>query len=702
MAYPDESSIGSTPEVGAIPPAVLRVLLEFSSALGKHTMYPEGHPVLLPVAEQFLQQLSVPFGESKRFTIHVARDRLEVDGVATDPSNHLLKSLAARLHSHHLISLTFVRGIQSDEASGLLEALAREVDRGEEPLGLAPDEELKRWSHIKIRPLLYDPLSLGAGETGREDEAGDELWKHLAPPPFTTDVAGIDLLKKEPQAVADAIEESIGEDAVDRSIAVEIFRLAEDLKDASGEVAEVLFGRMSQLIFSLEPDTLKYLLQLGDEGDRTNQFLRNSSEWMESDAIIELVRTVGENRGDGIAPWLIRLTSKLTSYAAPKTAGTHDSESDSAIRSIVQRLLEDWELEDPRPADYTEELTRHTTSPSAGPDGGKKQESLVEPARMVSMSIDLDEPNELARWAAGRLVSRGEAATLLDLLEQAPDDSRVAPGLWRGISTPRAMRQLLEVERPNFEVLDRIISHLGLSGAESMLDILARSKLRSVRRYLFNQISKMGPEVGPYIVKLLGDSRWYVVRNMLGLLSALKIWPEDFDIAPYLNHKEARVRVEASRLGVTREDERDRSICVALEDEDERVVRLGLAEAAESCPLAAEPILVRYLRQQKTPEGLRVQAVRALGTRESRRALKAIAKACLRPRWVFWRQLAHESTVLLEGVSLLARQWPVERAAKIVLRLVAKSGDSDLRWAAAGERPGVMSEAGGPRHAGVG
>ena len=90
MAYPDESGGELAPEVEGIPPDILRVLMELSSALGKHTMYPKGHPVLLPVAEQLRQQLDVPLRESKRLKIIVGRDRLEVGGVTTDSSNHLL------------------------------------------------------------------------------------------------------------------------------------------------------------------------------------------------------------------------------------------------------------------------------------------------------------------------------------------------------------------------------------------------------------------------------------------------------------------------------------------------------------------------------------------------------------------------------------------------------------------------------------
>jgi thioesterase domain-containing protein len=293
---------------------------------------------------------------------------------------------------------------------------------------------------------------------------------------------------------------------------------------------------------------------------------------------------------------------------------------------------------------------------------------------MIEMCIELDQPNEKAREASAQLMAAGEAAKLLDILEQAPQDSSVASQLWSEISNPRALRQLLAARRPDFDALDRIFAQLGPAGAESMLDALSRSKARPVRQYLLEQITGMGSEVGPQIADMVADPRWYVVRNMLVLLSSLTFWPEDFDISPYLAHSEPRVRVAAFRLAAWRQDHRERAICLALQDADERVVAVGLAAASESCPLAAEPILARQLRRREWPTEHRVQALRALGTLESRSALTSVAAACLRPRWIFGRQLSSEAALVQAGVSVLTKRWPESREAKRVLRLTAKQG----------------------------
>ena len=649
----------------ALPHDVLRVLREFSTAIGNHTMYSEGHPMLALVAQRLWRLLGIHLSESSSLAITVRRDCLAVGAGATDPLDLRLSGLANRLHLHQLHSLTFRRGVQPDEVTALLKALSQKVGVGGAPLGLAPDEDLSRWSHIGV--LRADVLS------GASDPQAQGIRTGLDSASFFTELAGVDLLETESESVARSIEAQLQDEQTDQSIAAQIFKLAENLRDASGERAEILFRRMSELVFLLEADTLTHLLKLGDEGKRTNRFLRDSSEWMESDAIIELMRTAAENRHDGIAPRVLRLTSKLTAQADSGDR-PHGAEADSAIRTTVRRLIEEWELEDGRPEDDADELPPPLMSRPTSRYAGEAGVSAVQPARTVKMCIELDVANEGARRASESLVSAGEAATLLDLLEQAPTASNVASQLWRAISTPQALRQLLETERPDFDVLDRITEHVGLAGVESMLDVLARSTHRFARLYLLEQISGMGPKVGPQVASLLHDRRWYVVRNMLRLLRSLNFRPEGLDIALYLDHQNPRVRIEALRLAAGWQDQREQALSLALQDADDRVVAAGLAEASLSCPAAVEQILARHLQSRTLPEELRAQAIQALGTLGSRGALKAIAGACVRRRGIFGRKLSSEAAIVQAGIHQLASRWPEARVTQRILRLAARSG----------------------------
>ena len=86
-------------------------LIEFSAALQKHAMYPAGHPVLGPSAESVFSRLSVLLASHGSLSIGVAREQLIIEGVATDSSHALLRSLADRLHHHELGAISFAEGV---------------------------------------------------------------------------------------------------------------------------------------------------------------------------------------------------------------------------------------------------------------------------------------------------------------------------------------------------------------------------------------------------------------------------------------------------------------------------------------------------------------------------------------------------------------------------------------------------------------
>ena len=102
------------------------------------------------------------------------------------------------------------------------------------------------------------------------------------------------------------------------------------------------------------------------------------------------------------------------------------------------------------------------------------------------------------------------------------------------------------------------------------------------------------------------------------------------------------------------------------------------AEGLGTVWLGVYPLGDRVRETQKLldlPEEVLPLAVIALGTLESRRAMKAIAGACLKRGWTLRRRLSSEGPIVQAGVSLLATRWSESRTARRVLRLAARSKD---------------------------
>src|SRR5690606_5305845 len=112
-----------------------------------------------------------------------------------------------------------------------------------------------------------------------------------------------------------------------------------------------------------------------------------------------------------------------------------------------------------------------------------------------------------------------------------------------------------------------------------LLDRISESESRATRMGVFLRLVRIGLPVVPSAIERLRDPRWYVIRNMLAMLNEIGAWPTSFSALPFVQHEHATVRREALHLAVQIPSEREDAIRVALADEDERALRIGVNAA---------------------------------------------------------------------------------------------------------------------------
>lgn len=320
---------------------------------------------------------------------------------------------------------------------------------------------------------------------------------------------------------------------------------------------------------------------------------------------------------------------------------------------------------------------------------------LTEPMRLVQMSLELDAVGAVVLQAADRLLAAGgsQLGALLDALDVAPDGSAAATALWERVSSPETLRGLLDREPVDFLSVDRLLGRLRMAAVEMLLDALAASESRSTRRALLGRLAGLGPAVGPAVVARLGDARWYVVRNLLGILDEVSPWPAAFSPHHFATHADARVRRVALKLQLKVPELREAALCRAVEDPDEQVVHTALVAARAHCPPAAVPFIVRRLADGTLQQEPRRLAIRALGASRLPPALETLLQLCAGGRTLFGEAtLAAKSADVLAALAALAAGWRADARAAAVLALAAKSRDRDLQVAAAAPSPGRESQ----------
>jgi hypothetical protein len=664
-------------------------LVEFSIALHKNQMYPPGHPHLNTALVGFNDRIHALLATRPSLSIGVARKQLVIEGVATDPDNPLLRELALKLHRHQLGAVKVMPEVQDHEVAEFLSLLVQDPYLTKATLGRPTSGDLRRWDHIWLFPLAYDQLELiegsendGEGGPPSDRGRGGQLWVGLASAALASETgrSGPVPTAADPSEVAKAIDDHAREATYDQVIVGYMLQIADELKTDPNPESSALNRRVSRLVNSLRPDTLKRLLEMGGDVGQRSRFVLDATQGMAIDAVMELVKAAADAGSQNMSSSLVRLLNKLAVHAEVGGVETREG-ANRELREHVRKLVTGWNIDDPNPNSYTDILEGMSKARPDRPTAGGEHEAESE--RLLQMAVEVDALGETVMTAADKLVERGEMGLALDILEKAPRRNETALTLLDYLVNPDRLRALLADEAAiDFDLVDRVARRLGSAGAEPLLDAYAAAEQRAVRRKLHDRVSVIGAGIGEMVVRRLTDTPWYVQRNMLTLLASMPTWPEGFSPEHWARHDDPRVRREAYRLLFRLPDKRSSALTAALADPDEGIERLALAVATEGCPpsmgarlehVAADPA--------RTPE-MRALALRAVGgLRRSESLPLLLAASQVKAGFLRRARLHEKGPELLAALSVLAQYWPDDEEAEVALTLAAKSDDPQIRAA---------------------
>lgn len=667
------------------------LLIELSIAIHKHAMYPAGHPSLKPAATSVSDRMQELLHTRSSLSIGVARNQLVIEGVATDPTNPVLSDLASRLHNHHLGAITFNLGVTDFEIERFLQVVAVDAQREGQPLGLGPASKRQAQPHIHLYPVAYDRLQLTEDEAFATQASSVEerkareartraarLWVGLAQAAMATDDEDVDA---EPAVVAKAISDHQRSRAYDQVIVGYLLQIADELKTAGGQDALALKNRMTKLVSHLDRQTLQLLLDMGGDAKQRHRFLLDASQGMSVDAVIRLAHAASQTERQTISDSLLRILEKLAQHAE-SGSGTRRQQAEQSIRDQMAELIRDWSLLDPNPDEYTEALQRMTRS---GPMFRVSPERIHKPEaeRIVQMALEVNVTGPAVSRAVGQLVSGHQVKWLVDTVNTS-EHQEAAGAIWRDLATKHRLAEILKAEPLDIEALDGLLPKLGADAAEPMLEALMESESRQTRRVLLDRLRDMGHAVAPLAVARLADSRWYVQRNMLAIIAELPQLPEGFRPGDFFEHPDDRVRREALRLMLRQPSWRERAMCRALADPDDRTVRLALSAAMDHCPKSALPLVVSKATSGTT-EDQRVTAIRVLGATKAAQALEVLLQLTAPRKKMLRTKLPPKTPEYLAALRELQR-FRDEPRVRPVLLAAARSRDGEVVAAATRRR----------------
>jgi hypothetical protein len=118
----------------------------------------------------------------------------------------------------------------------------------------------------------------------------------------------------------------------------------------------------------------------------------------------------------------------------------------------------------------------------------------------------------------------------------------------RRLSTPSLLKcvaGLLPRRRESYERYMAIFERTEDAGAEALVDALMEAPSLTDRRVYYDSLLRIGTGIRT-LIHMLGDARWYVVRNAVDLLGEMRATEAEGELVRLLEHKDDRVRTAAA------------------------------------------------------------------------------------------------------------------------------------------------------------
>ena len=523
----------------------------------------------------------------------------------------------------------------------------------------------------------------------RDDSASsrsDALWQNLAAAAGWTG---------QETASPDDVARLINTRASAVSAPADLYRrLTELAESAAGPEPGDNPARFSDLLRLIAPDILAAALRSEEKITQRKRTLQRWFMQVSPSAILLLGKAAAYAYARPLSPVLQALLDKLAREAEELTGHVRVA-ADHAYRDLFRNIVDAWSEKslDMTSSGYETMFTEHAQHAEPAADAGSV---APEPQRVVELAFESGAMGNVVWTALGHMGETQQGTRrILDMIKRAPRESRAALLVAQQFANPVRLGNLLHEDPVDFEAVDALLTHMGDGAAQALLDAVVEAKSRDTRRGLLDRLVGIGSGIGPLVAeRLKSDERWYVQRNMLTVLREANCALDQVPVEKYTAHADARVRREATQLLFMNPLERDRALAAALRDSDVNMLKIGLKAARGSMPEAVVPILAKRVVDPQFPPEFRTSALQLLSRSSSMLALEALLRFAMGGTSLLGKpKLAGKSPEMLIALSGLARTWPNERRATVLLALARESKDADIVKAAApGHRGPFVSE----------
>ncbi|HVN30477.1 MAG TPA: HEAT repeat domain-containing protein [Thermoanaerobaculaceae bacterium] len=651
--------------------ALVRVLNDLEALRRSLRLYPASHPALKPARERIRATVQALGGEGKEAVLSFGPDQLFWNGEKV--------SLPPAAPAARLVGLLFHLGLAAlrlrfPEASDGLSDLVGRIATLHEP----PQEEERA-------SLLAGAGSLTGVELVPLDLSGVQLVSPDAPPrppgsrPVWAELAGrlardgaLPIVGKihegelTPGMVLDLLPAVTDPETLFDRLFAQLGEIVRAGPDSSREMTLAQTREfLTELVGLLDPERQKLAVAVAL---RHLPVVGERDLWVAAELFLDAVELMLARQ----LPIPDVVQRALHRMAAPIADENPDMPQEVGARA--RRLLAELPLA--QDSDALQTAAARAQLPTGWEGSAWVRESLSELGeeqvrlhlvRLLQEVITLWPGELVAKRAALRLAEEmaaalevgdiATAARLAPLLAATSDAEARRVASETGV--PAAIRAFKAYDRSHHADLSAVLVALGESALPAVLDALADEESLAVRKRLLEVVARQGELAFPYLIPLLDDPRWFVVRNAAFLLRRLGHPDAPRLLKSRLARSQPKVVAEILKALVELRDPDWYPLMLqSLDSPDEERRRVALDVASR----IRHPDVVNALLERlsariggRLREPFSVDLIRALGRLRDPAALPALREVLAMRQWRFSfslgpaRREAAAAVAMLEG-----------------------------------------------------
>jgi HEAT repeat protein len=677
VACPWEGTLPETmQEQTRVPDAVESFFRQLLLTYKGVTFYPASSTFPRESGDVAAELLRKVLAERPIVAMTVAKDRLLFEGAEILPGQAALSAMAVEFYNRGVAEARFRAGTTGLEIAAFLSVLLESPSAIIEAGGFESrlwEKDVTSIDVVEVSVQVLDEIACDDGMSMTADDVSRVMEDHLAGRPVERQV----LVRTVSQA--DAMASYFTERMNPADSAEELRAFAHIAADQSANERQHALRAIADAMEQLDPAALRALvIEVVLPDAKTDDAMASLIRQFDVDDMCRmLVDELKEDRitRDGIARALRNLA--LVSFserrevidaagAAMRAAGFEEPEVEALIEQAAPTRLtiepSAAPVQESRPAEAIFQLMDYAPLATWSAEEDPALSALEQEARrgvgdgeVVAALVALvaSQP-DTERWAAvmamvenslSLLVTRGEFEIACDAVEVLKA-SAAAPGfsLMQRSRLSAALRllakpedvgaltralQLFEPESDTHRAAVRLLGLLSASAPGPLLDQLGVEPDMATRKVLVGVISEFAADNIVEIAKRVTDARWYLVRNVVGILGSTKNPAVLQYLTQTARHPDARVRRETIRAVAGIPDRVAVNLLVAaLGDDNAQNVQLAARYLGTLKVSGATAALVQVAKGEGRgcrDAGSRIEAIEALSRIGSREALAVVS-----------------------------------------------------------------------------